>query len=105
MERARHSITHFANFFESHPSRINSRPLNSRPAHGSLHLLRSINEEMFKMQDVPFNDQRIASDSDFLDHLKLPGAAGRQLTAARKENDSGAVERIVATHFRTRSEP
>jgi hypothetical protein len=57
------------------------------------------------MQDVPFNNQRLITDEQFLSHLQLPGAAGKQLAAARKENDLNQIQHIVATHFRTRSAP
>ena len=57
------------------------------------------------MQDVPFNDQSRVTDEQFLDHVRLPGAAGKELAAARAEHDGAACQRIIATHFRTRSAP
>ncbi|MBI3829339.1 MAG: hypothetical protein HY291_07470 [Planctomycetes bacterium] len=57
------------------------------------------------MQDVPFEDQRTVTDSQFLEHLTLPGSAGKALAGARKAGDDGAAIRIVAEHFRTRKSP
>ncbi len=57
------------------------------------------------MQDVRFDDQRLITDDDFLDHLRLPGAAGKQLASARSAHDTAALHDVVATHFRTRSAP
>ena len=57
------------------------------------------------MQDVPFNDQRTVTDDRFLDHLTLPGQAGKQLAATRKDGDTAAVHAAVAAHFRTRPAP
>src|SRR5207253_817812 len=54
---------------------------------------------------VPFNDQRTVTDEQFLDRLSLPGLAGRQLAAARKEGGAAAVQAAVAAHFRTRPAP
>jgi hypothetical protein len=57
------------------------------------------------MQDVPFNDQRTVTDDQFLDHLTLPGEAGRQLAAARKGGNAADAVKTVAHHFRTRKSP
>jgi len=57
------------------------------------------------MRDVPFFDQREATDEQFLDHLRLPGPAGRQVAAARKARDAAETVRLVAAHFRARPSP
>lgn len=57
------------------------------------------------MQNVPFEDQRAVTDEQFLDHVTLPGAAGRALAAARKTGDLAAARSVVARYFRTRSGP
>ncbi|MFH1707683.1 MAG: hypothetical protein ABIF71_07180 [Planctomycetota bacterium] len=57
------------------------------------------------MSAVNCDDQRRMSDDDFLDHLRLPGAAGRALATARRTGDTAAVHRAVAGHFRTRRTP
>ena len=57
------------------------------------------------MQAVAFCDQRRATDEQFLEHLRLPGASGRRLGVARKTGDAAQAVRIVATHFRTRARP
>ena len=59
----------------------------------------------FDARIVPFNDQRTATDEQFLNHLTLPGEAGKQLAAARKNADTAAIQSAVATHFRTRPAP
>src|SRR5688572_28314537 len=57
------------------------------------------------MRKVPFSHQLQTSDEDFVDHLNVPGAAGKQLAAARKAGDLAQMHRIVAEHFRTRKSP
>lgn len=57
------------------------------------------------MQSVPFEDQRSVSDAQFIQHLTLPGAAGRALAAARNADDLPEAIRLVAHHFRTRRAP
>lgn len=51
------------------------------------------------------DDQRLATDDDFLDQLRLPGAAGRRLRVARATGDRATVVATVAGHYRTRSSP
>src|ERR1700753_2206640 len=68
-------------------------------------LFQSPLESAAPMQNVPFDDQRRITDDDFLEHLNLPGNAGKQLATAREAGDSAAVQAAVATHFRTRSGP
>ena len=57
------------------------------------------------MRDIPFPDQRTATDEQFLRHLRLPGGAGAQLRAAHRARDDREAVRVVASHFRTRSSP
>ena len=57
------------------------------------------------MRNVTLNDQRLATDDQFLDHVKLPGGHGRLLASARQARDPAASIRIVADYFRTRQAP
>ncbi|MBA3707476.1 MAG: heparinase II/III family protein [Planctomycetes bacterium] len=57
------------------------------------------------MRDVPFRHQLEVTDDQFLDHLRLPGALGKALRAARTRGDSAQAVGIVANHFRTRAAP
>ena len=57
------------------------------------------------MRDIPFTHQLDTTDQQFLDHLKLPPPAGKQLDRAKRESDIAAARVIVAEHFRTRRSP
>jgi hypothetical protein len=57
------------------------------------------------MNDVPYKRQLELTDDQFLDHLKLPGSAGKALAKARALNDAAQIRAVVAEHFRTRSAP
>ena len=57
------------------------------------------------MHAVPYSKQLELTDDQFLDHLQLPGAAGKALKQARAERNPAQVHAVVAGHFRTRTVP
>src|SRR5688572_16354588 len=57
------------------------------------------------MKDVALRHQHQADDLEFVQQLRLPGKAGKELRRSIKSGDRSNMVRLVSTHFRTRKSP